>query len=200
MKSLIDIIGDYHKFLEEIFFMIDDIDLDVHNMILDHICFRVATIEEYQNKKIELAELGILLTESIVNERNIATYKLHHPIEYKDRKIFLIELPSPKETNNYTTGLEHVEFVTKDNLQKIVNRYPQFAFETFGINKRINPDITLKLGKYCLRFHNQHLEDVIKGERVSRPQINSKNNHSNNRGHENKRPMNKRQKWTPKKS
>ena len=76
----------------------------------------------------------------------------------------MIELPSPKSGHKYKSGLEHVEFVTKDPLQKIVDRYPQYAFEVFGIHKKINADITLKLGDYCIRFHNQSLEDVIKSE------------------------------------
>ena len=45
-----------------------------------------------------------------------------------------------------------------------MDRYPQYSFKAFGIHKKINPDITLKLGPYCLRFHNQNLEDVIKLE------------------------------------
>ncbi len=176
MKSLKDIIGDYDQFLDSIFFKIDDIDLEVDDCDLDHICYRVENIEEYEAKKIDLTTLANLLTESMVNGRNIATFKLNNPIEYKNRKIYLIELPAPKEEKNYKSGLEHIEFVTKLPLEKIVARYPHLAFETYGINKRINADVTLKLGEFSLRFHNQSLEDVIKGERPK----NQSNNHSKN--------------------
>jgi predicted metalloenzyme YecM len=165
MKELKDVIGDYELFLDKIFFMIDDIELDVFNLELDHLCYRVATVEEYELKKNELTDLGDLLIESMVNGRLISTYKLQNPILYRNREIHLVELPSPKESHSYSTGLEHIEFVTKEPLVKIVNRYPQFAFETFGMNKKINPDITLKLGDFCIRFHNQNLADVIKGEK-----------------------------------
>ena len=77
----------------------------------------------------------------------------------------MVELPAPKSSHSYTSGLEHVEFVTKEPLQKIIERYPQYSFEAFGIHKKINADITLKLGEYCIRFHNQNLEDVIKLEK-----------------------------------
>ncbi len=166
MKELSSVIGDPINFLDKIFSMIEDIELDiVEKLTLDHICFRVGTLEEYSNKKNELQDFGDLLVESMVNGRLISTFKLKEPISYKDRKISLIELPQPKNTFTYKTGLEHVEFVTKEPLQKVVNRYPQFAFETFGINKKINADITLKLGEFCIRFHNQSLEDVIKLEK-----------------------------------
>jgi len=176
MKSINDCIGNPHDFLESLFNMISDIELEiVEKLELDHICYRVGTMEEYKKKKEELAAFGELLVESMVNGRLISTYKLFEPIIFNNRKIFLIELPQPKNSFTYKTGLEHAEFVTREPLQKIVNRYPQFAFETFGINKKINADITLKLGDYCIRFHNQSLEDVIKIEkRNGRPKNHSK--------------------------
>jgi predicted metalloenzyme YecM len=166
MKTLNECIGDPQIFLNAIFTMIDEIELKiVDKLVLDHICYRVGSLEEYKTKKEELNSLGELLAESMVNGRLICTFKLKEAIVFNNRNISLIELPQPKNTFTYATGLEHVEFVTREPLQRIVDRYPQFAFETFGINKKINADITLKLGSYCIRFHNQSLEDVIKLER-----------------------------------
>lgn len=163
-KSLAEVITDPILFLEDLFSKLSDIDLDVENFELDHICYRVQSMEEYNIKKSELAPFGELLVESMVNGRLISTFKLQDPIVYKNRKIYLIELPSPKPAHSYKSGLEHVEFVTKQPLQKIVERYPQYSFEVFGIHKKVNADITLKLGDYCIRFHNQSLEEVIKKE------------------------------------
>lgn len=166
MNTLEECIGDYQLFLDKIFTMLNDIELDIiEKLVCDHICYRVSTLAEYKSKREELLQFGELLVESMVNGRLICTFKLTDPIVFKDRSISLIELPQPKNTFTYKTGLEHVEFVTREPLQKVVNRYPQFAFETFGINKKINADITLKLGEFCIRFHNQSLEDVIKLEK-----------------------------------
>jgi predicted metalloenzyme YecM len=164
-KLLSDVITDPLIFLEDLFSKIEDIDLDVDNYELDHICYRVQTISEYEIKKQELSHFGELLIESMVNGRLISTFKLQSPIIFGKRKIFLIELPSPKSSHAYKSGLEHVEFVTKKPLQQIVDRYPQYSFEVFGIRKKINADITLKLGDYCIRFHNQNLEEVINLEK-----------------------------------
>jgi uncharacterized protein len=164
-KTLEDIIGDPQFFLEELFSKISDIELKVDNYELDHICYRVQSLDEYKIKKEELKNFGELLVESIVNGRLISTFKLNDPILYKNRKIFLIELPAPKPMHSYPSGLEHAEFVTKEPLQKIIDRYPQYSFEAFGIHKKINADITLKLGNYCIRFHNQSLEEIIKMEK-----------------------------------
>ncbi|MFA6238421.1 MAG: VOC family protein [Bacteriovorax sp.] len=164
-KILADIITDPIVFLEDLFLRLEDIGLEVDKYELDHLCYRVETVDEYKIKRDELMPFGELLVESMVNGRLISTFKLHEPIIYKNRKIYLLELPSPKARHSYKRGLEHVEFVTKLPLQKIVERYPQYSFEVFGIHKKINADITLKLGDYCIRFHNQSLEDVIKEEK-----------------------------------
>ena len=164
MKSLSEVIGDPIIFLDEIFHRLEEIELDIAPYFLDHLCYRVGSEEEYQTKKSELEKLGNLLVESMVNGRLISTFKLHQAIAYKNRLIDVLELPAPKPDHAYKSGLEHVEFVTKDALQKIVDRYPQYNFEVFGIHKKINADITLKLGEYCIRFHNHTLEDVIKKE------------------------------------
>ncbi|MDD4972969.1 MAG: VOC family protein [Bacteriovorax sp.] len=173
-KTLAEVIGDPLVFLENIFSKIADIELKVDNYELDHICYRVQSVSEYKIKKEELSSLGELLIESMVNGRLISTFKLYGPIVYKNRKIFLVELPSPKSMHSYPSGLEHVEFVTKDPLQKIVDRYPQYSFEVFGIHKKINADITLKLGEYCIRFHNQSLEEVINLEKKLNTKLKSR--------------------------
>ncbi len=174
-KTLADIIGDPIVFLDELFKRLDDIELDVEKYELDHICYRVESFDEYKIKKNELEALGDLLIESTVNGRLISTFKLHSPIVFKNRNIYLVELPAPKAQHSYKRGLEHAEFVSKEPLQKIMARYPQYAFEAFGIHKKINPDITLKLGDFCIRFHNQSLFDVIKEEKkYVRPKHNSK--------------------------
>jgi predicted metalloenzyme YecM len=164
-KSLSEIIGDPIVFLNDLFAKLDDIGLEVDKYELDHICYRVESLDQYKIKKVELGFLGELLIESMVNGRLISTFKLSEPIIFNDRKIYLVELPAPKHAHSYKSGLEHVEFVTKDPLQKIVDRYPQYSFQVFGIHKKINADITLVLGEYCIRFHNQSLEDVIKLEK-----------------------------------
>ena len=164
-KTLDSIIGDPKIFLDQIFLKLDDIGLVVDKYELDHICFRVKTNAEYKEKQKELNPLGELLVESMVGGRLISTFKLHEPIVYQNRKISLLELPAPKPSHSYPTGLEHVEFVTKEPLQKIVDRYPQYSFQVFGIHKKINADITLVLGEHCIRFHNQSLEEIIKLEK-----------------------------------
>lgn len=165
MKSLNDIITDPVLFLDKLFTLMEKAGMNVDKYYLDHICYRVGSESEYQEKRAELNLHGEMLIESMVNGRLIATYKLHSPILYRGRKIDVLELPAPKPGHSYASGLEHVEFVAEESLQSIVDTYSSCSFETQGINKDINADITLRLGEYCIRFHNQTLEDVIVEEK-----------------------------------
>lgn len=164
MKKLEEIISDPQVFLSELFSLIEKSGVNVEEDYLDHICYRVGTESEYQTKKEELSHHGKMLIESMVNGRLIATYKLHSPILFKNRKIDVLELPAPKKGASYDSGLEHIEFATTKPLQTIVDKYAHLPFEVGGINKSINADITLRLPPYCIRFHNQTLEEVIAAE------------------------------------
>ena len=164
-NDLKTIITDPVVFLDTLFSRIEETGMNVDKFFLDHICYRVGTLAEYDSRKLELKEFGTMLIESMVNGRMIATYKLHSPIVYKNRLIDVVELPSPKDGASYESGLEHAEFVTEMPLKDLVAQYPNLQFETAGIDKKINADITLRLGDLCIRFHNQTLEDVIELEK-----------------------------------
>ena len=85
-KELKDIITDPVEFLEKLFYMLEDIGLDVEKYPLDHICYRVETMDEYREKKIALESFGTLLIESMVNGRLISTFKLLNLLVLKIEK------------------------------------------------------------------------------------------------------------------
>jgi len=159
------VIGDYNKFLENIFKNLEEFKIDVSTYELDHICYRVATLEEYHEKKGQLSEFGCLLVESEINSRNISTFKFYEPVIYLDREIFLIELPSPKRNINYPTGLEHVEFVTETDLRDFIAAFPAIDFDISNIIKPVNPEVRIAFPDgTSVKFHNESLEKVIEKE------------------------------------
>lgn len=164
-RTLSDIITDPQVYLEKLFKKIEKTGLQIEDCFLDHICYRVATEEEYQSAKVELLDHASLLIESMVNGRMISTFKLHSPIHFNNRIIDVLELPAPKPGSTYLSGLEHAEFVTSEGLKSFIERYPALKFETTGIDKKINADVTLRFDGEVIRFHNQTLEDVIALER-----------------------------------
>jgi predicted metalloenzyme YecM len=60
--------------------------------------------------------------------------------------------------------LEHVEFVIDQDFESFMRRYPDLQFDLKAITKESNPDISLKLGEYSVKFHNLPLDKVIEEE------------------------------------
>jgi predicted metalloenzyme YecM len=107
--------------------------LDVSDFEADHICWRTSTAEEYTELVTHLKQCSDieLLVESVIGGRLIATFQLKYSIPVQRfydvktttktnnndkessyfRYIDTIEIPSPKMTSQYKSGLEHVEFV-----------------------------------------------------------------------------------------
>ena len=160
--KLKDILGSPISFLDQIFQNLENAGVDVSNYQLDHICYRVETEADYQEKKAILSGLGQILTETEINGRPIATIKLDNPIIYKNRKIYLIELPSPKSGNIYPEGFEHVEFVVDKPLEEFKKQYSHLDFDTNGFSKLVNRDLRLGFQGMSVKFHEHDLEYVIK--------------------------------------
>jgi len=158
------ILGDIPAFLDRLFAELDRYDLDVDSLELDHLCYRVNSIEHYEQKKSELTRHARLLTEALINNRPIASFELFEPITYKQRKISVIELPAPKHGTTFYEGLEHVEFVITEPFDQFMARYPSLSFETSGMEKRYNPEIQLQFGDIAVKFHHCSLRDVIRAE------------------------------------
>ncbi|MFC1685478.1 VOC family protein [Nanoarchaeota archaeon] len=164
MDQLHDLISNLEGFLEKVLIALEKDGIDVSDSELDHICYRVETKERYEIFKKELSKLGDILSENEIGGRPISTYKLKEPIIFKNRKISCVELPSPKEGSFYTEGLEHVEFVIKDNFEDFMKKHPNVKFKTSSMTKSVNPDISIKYDNFSVKFHHKPLEYVVKHE------------------------------------
>lgn len=160
--SVEKILGSPNEFLEKIFENLKKDGIDVFDYELDHICYRVETLERYDLLKKELLELGELLSENIISGRKIAVIKIGEPIIFKDRKIDFIELPQPKDGSFFKESFEHVEFVIDQNLEGFLEKYDNIDFKKDGMMKEINADIVRKYKDCAVKFHQHSLEYVVK--------------------------------------
>ena len=151
-------------FLDEVFSRLAQNEVEVFNWSIDHLCYRVETIEKYHDYKRLFYDLGELLVESTINGRPISTFKLYTPLLYKDYLIDLIELPAPKVNTSFHEGFEHFEVVARQPLEQIVSDNPQCTFDFSGLDNDFNKELKLKLGEYQVKFHYQSLESVIRLE------------------------------------
>lgn len=143
----------------------------LNHLHIDHICYRVATVSDYQELKIRLLADNDLLAESIIKGRFISTFRMAVPFRFGDRDIWLLELPEPKASSPYSEGWEHAEFVTDRPLpefeQWLISRLGINASEIdrSGLDKPLNADLRLRLKDgLSVKFHELALEEVIRLE------------------------------------
>ncbi len=167
-SSYISGLGDPAPMLRQIFEGLEAMGVDVSTYELDHVCYRVANRGTYEEKKEVLRDFGECLTESLINGRPIATFKLHKPLEYGGKKIALIELPAPKEGTSHLEGFQHAEFVIDLSFDDFIRAHPKVVFDLRGAFKKINPEIKISLGAIEVKFHHKSLEEIIRLETQGR--------------------------------
>lgn len=156
------------SFIKEIDAELADLNIDLESSFIDHLCFRVETVEDYLTYKQKFSCVGKLLIESVIGGRNIANFKLFKPIQCNGKVISVIELPAPKANSSYKTGFEHAEFVISKSFQEIQNSYKNINFDTRGLEKKHNPELKLKLkNNISIKFHHKSLENLIEAEKTT---------------------------------
>jgi predicted metalloenzyme YecM len=132
----------------------------------DHLCHRVATSDEYEVLKNFLSKHAELLTETPVNGRLIASYRLHQPFTSSRGPIPLVELPAPKPGRPYPTGFEHAEFVIHESFASLMGRHTHLKFSP-SEPKPLNCELGLGTPAGQAKFHQLSLERVIEIEEAA---------------------------------
>lgn len=162
MSELREIIGDHEGFVDDITRRIVGEGFDIGDFSqMDHICYRTVSLDNYDSKKQELANVARLLGETIVNGRPISTFRLNKPIVREPWRIDAIELPAPKPGRAHEEGLEHAELVLYDDIPTFLQKYEGKPFELRAADRGINPEIGLQLGEYSVKFHLLNLPTVV---------------------------------------
>ncbi len=135
---------------------------------IDHACFRVSDLGDYETLKVQLENDAILLSEAFINGRPIASFKLRVPISIGDNfSISVLELPAPKPGKTYHDGFEHIEVVVSDDLENFMKHYPNLKFDKNNLHATTNRDVSLKFDNGLVKFHESSLELVIAREQVA---------------------------------
>jgi predicted metalloenzyme YecM len=162
MLELQKIIGNYQTFLDDILRRTTNEGFDLSDFVqIDHMCYRVTSLEDYTRKKDEFSTVAQLVGETMVNERPIATFRLNEPVIHGKWRIDAVELPAPKIGAEHEEGLEHIEFVLFDDIPTFLKKYEGKPFEMRAADRGINPEIGLQLGNLTVKFHLLALPTVV---------------------------------------
>lgn len=139
---------------------------------IDHIAYRFATDEAYQNFKsaIQQSSATTLSSENnSVNWRPISI--IRHPIHYNDSIIQCLELIAPKPHKQSVQWFQHIEIVTEmnDTLKEILKSFTikneNRSFEEKQSNQW-TAEYVLQQHQtwYEITFHGQDIKDIIAEE------------------------------------
>ncbi len=156
-------LGPMAPFVCQLLAELDQRAVHVDAIDVDHLCYRAATLVEYQTQKQTLAAYGTLLVEGMIGGRPIATYQLFHPVQCGDVRVPCIELAAPKPGRSHQAGLEHIELVVP-SLPALVAAHPDVPFKTGNMDDLRNPDVGLMLASGQIKFHLRALAEVIEEE------------------------------------
>jgi len=160
-----NVLGDYEAFVNNVNRGLEACGIDRSELaMMDHICYRVETNERYVEMMRELGGRAVLLGETEISGRMIATFELADPLEAGGWQIPYVELPQPKDSSPYPEGLEHVELVTVRSLAQFEAMHPDLPFSHAGMEKKINPELGLKHQGISVKFHEQPLDAVVRIE------------------------------------
>lgn len=148
---------------------------------IDHICVRLKNESDVNGLKIQLAEVGQIISSVQVNGREISIIELNQPLQLGLWQTKGVELPYPKPNHRYTDGWEHVEFVltgtenTMDGVRKaFTNKFPNLDLQKlekeYGYSEDEphaegdqipNPTIALKVNGVGIKFHANPIQVVV---------------------------------------
>lgn len=131
---------------------------------IDHLCFRVESLEDYDDFKLTFSNLGRLLTETSVNGRPISTFELNTPITYKDWLVHIVELPAPKKGKKTKTGFEHMEVVIDCSMEELIEKNKKIEWDKSGMEKIFNSELEANFNDMAVKFHHLSLKSVINFE------------------------------------
>jgi predicted metalloenzyme YecM len=157
-----EIIGDYHEAVAKINGGLVKAGIDRHELsMLDHLCYRTETLEEYHEVLDRFSELGRNLGNVIVEGRPIAAIALTQPLETGGWKIPFLEIAAPKEGSPYLSGLEHAEFVPYKLLEDFEQDHKELNFIYNAMDRVENPELKLRDFGISVKFHRLSLGSVV---------------------------------------
>ena len=161
-----DMLDNYTSFLDRLFEKIDEEGFDVKDLQLDHIAYYTSSGEEYDELKPSFEKLGKFEHEAIVNKRRVGVIKLNEPITYKEYKIEAVELVEPKEGEIHSSGWEHVEFVTEEDYDTIIENHQGVDWEVGGKDRPSYSHITAIFDEHSkVKFHHRSILESIELEK-----------------------------------
>lgn len=160
-----DTIGDYQIFFSDVLARLAGLSIEVKGMPISHVCYRVATDKEYEKIREQIKAFCRAYTENDFNGRPVSMLLLKTPLVLlPGYSTSLIELPAPKPSRPYPTGLEHVGFVVSKKFSEFQERYRGVITGQKDWGPYCQPLYVTFGNGATAKFYERSLEEVVKLE------------------------------------
>jgi len=160
-----DTIGDYQAFFSDLLARLAGLSIEVKGMPISHVCYRVATQRECEVFREQVKMFCKAYTEYEFNGRSISLLLLEEPLALSlGYSAPLIELPAPKSSHPYPTGLEHVGFVVGEQFSEFHKRYLPVLTGQKDWGPYCQPLYVAFDNGTTVKFYERSLEEVVKLE------------------------------------
>lgn len=153
---------------------------------MDHVCIRLNDSTDVFHLKSELEEVGVLISATRVNGREIYIIELNEPLQIGPWSVSGIELPHPKPGHSYKDGWEHAEFVfpiKENSLDAVYSNFMEYflnmqvAEGLYSLKKSNphaegdqipNPTVAISCKGIGIKFHARSIQEVVGYKKPSR--------------------------------
>ncbi|AAU37935.1 MULTISPECIES: VOC family protein [Basfia] len=176
--------GEFSDFEQKIATLAQEMKVDLSLYEIDHLSIRVNTEDKAKSWLTTLLNYGKILSNNLVNGRAIYLIELEQPLLFMGQRVFIIELPFPKNKHYPVESWEHIEFVipflpNESSIEWVERVQQQFLWNQSG-NLTIkvdepkvdgeqlpNPSIAVSFADksqnhVCIKVHPFNIKNIIK--------------------------------------
>ena len=160
--KVIDLIGDYRSFFQDIVLRLTNLSIDVQGLPISHIAYRVETLDEYRRIQDGLIYCSKSWVETQFNGRAISIFELDEPIDLAPGyTCSVIELPAPRAAHTYPDGLEHAAFYMETGFDAFTQQHANLITGYKDRRPYCEPAFIQFDNGTVARFYNMTLRDLV---------------------------------------
>lgn len=157
-----EVIGDYKTFFLDLLERLSVVKIDVQDMPISHICYRVEDVTQYESVRGNLKTFSSAYAEHEFAGRLVSEFILKNPLDLgKGYSVLVVELLPPKSNTSYTRGLENFGMIVGKGLPEFKLKYKSILTGVKNRSLSCQPAyITFENAK-TVKFYDRSLREIV---------------------------------------
>lgn len=160
--SIEHLIGDYKEFFADLNHRAKAMGIDMHDMAMSHLLYRVREISEYETLRDQLKVFCKEFVETQFNGRAVSVLVLKQPLMLEDSfSVSVIELPAPRTVHMYPSGLESIGIVLGKELTAFITRHKEVLTGIKDHGQYCQPAFLTFNNEKTIKFYDYSLIEIV---------------------------------------